>query len=230
LGEIRLTAGNSQLLALYDRREMLSQVFDDWSKQASQIERLWPSWMILQELLKLAGKAKAGEEVRSQAKAIEDQRLLLAEPDPVLPLAKLLEDALRQELAAYNQRYGTEMDSQNAQLEADSSWQKLSEGKRSEILQSCGITPAVSLTVGTRDDLIRALQTHPLKVWNDRIDALPERFACAREMASKELEPKSQTVNIPRRTLKSDEEIDAWVKEVTDQLKIALSKGPVVIR
>jgi hypothetical protein len=84
--------------------------------------------------------------------------------------------------------------------------------------------------VGTRDDLIKALQTHPLKVWNDRIDALPERFACAREMAARELEPKSQTVNIPRRTLKSDDEIDAWVKEVTDQLKIALRKGPVLIR
>ena len=47
LGEIRLTAGNSQLLTLYDRREKLSQIFDDWNKQASQIERLWPSWMIL---------------------------------------------------------------------------------------------------------------------------------------------------------------------------------------
>lgn len=230
LGEIRLTAGNSQLLALYDRRENLTQVFDDWSKQARQIERLWPSWMILQELLKLAGKTKAGEEVRQQAQAIEDQRLLLAEPDPVLPLVKSLEDALRKELAAYNQRYGTEMESQNAQLEADSSWQRLSEGKRSDIRQSCGINPATPLTVGTRDDLIKALQKHPLKVWNDRIDALPERFACAREMAARELEPKSQMVNIPRRTLKSDGEIDAWVKEVTDQLKTALSKGPVVIR
>ena len=230
LGEIRLTAGNSQLLALYDRREGLGQAFDDWNKLASQIEKHWPSWMILQELLKLAGDIKASQEVRSQAQAIEDQRLLLSEPDPVLPLVKSLEDALRRELAAYNQRYGTELESQTAQLEADSSWQKLAEGKRSEIRQSCGITPADSLTVGTREDLIKALQKHPLKIWKDRIDALPERFATAREMAAKELEPKSQTVNIPRRTLKSNEEIDAWVNEVTDQLKTALCKGPVVIR
>jgi len=230
LGEIRLTAGNSQLLSLYDRREMFGQAFEDWNKLANLIERLWPSWMVLQELLKLAGEIKAGEEVRVQAQAIENQRLLLSEPDPVLPLVKSLEDALRRELAAYSQRYGTEMESQTAQLEADSSWQKLAEGKRSAIRQSCGITPAASLTVGTREDLIKALQKNPLKIWKDRIDALPERFATAREMAAKELEPKSQTVNIPRRTLRNDEEIDAWVKEVTDQLKTALIKGPVVIR
>ena len=59
---------------------------------------------------------------------------------------------------------------------------------------------------------------------------MPVRFACAREMAAKELEPKSQTVNIPRRTLKTKEEIDSWVKEVTDQLNDAFTKGPVVIR
>lgn len=230
LGEIRRTAGNSQLLALYDRRETFGSSFEDWNKLANQIERRWPSWMNLQQLLTFAGEIKAAQAIRQQALVIEDQRLLLDEPDPVLPLAKSLEDALRRELAAYNQRYGTELESLTAQLEADSSWQKLPEGKRLEIRQSCGINPAAALSVGTREDLIKALQKHPLKVWKDRIDALPERFACAREMAAKELEPKAQTVNIPRRTLKSEGEIEVWIKEVTDQLKTALSKGPVVIR
>ena len=39
-----------------------------------------------------------------------------------------------------------------------------------------------------------------------------------------------QTVHIPRRTLKTEQDINAWVQEVTDQLKFALNKGPVVIR
>jgi hypothetical protein len=165
-----------------------------------------------------------------QAETIERQRMLLHDPDLVQPLLKSLEDALRRELVAYNRRYGIELDNQTAQLEADLSWQKLPEVKRSDIQQSCGITSAADLSVGTLEDLIKALQKHPLKVWKDRIDALPERFACAREMAAKELEPKAQTVNVPRRTLKTEEEIDAWVNEVTDQLKAALTKGPVVIR
>lgn len=230
LGEIRLTAGNGQLLALYNHRESLGQAFEDWNGLARRIDGRWPSWMSLQELLKLSGDIMTADEIRGQAKAIEDQRLLLTDPDPVLPLVKSLEDALRRELAACNQRYKTVLESLTAQLEADSSWQKLSEEKRSEIQQSCGIASVEALTVGTREDLIKALQKHPLKAWKDRIDALPERFACAREKAARELEPKAQTVNIPRRTLKSDEEIEAWVKEVTDQLKTALIDGPVVIR
>ena len=230
LGDIRLTSGNGQLLALYYHRESLGQAFEDWNKLASQIDRRWPFWMSLKELLKLAGDIKTAEEIRSQAKAIEDQRLLLTDPDPVLPLVKSLEDALRRELAACNLRYRTEVESLTAQLEADSSWQKLSEGKRSEIHQSCEIAVAEALTVGTQEDLIKALQKHPLKAWKDRIDALPERFDCARELAAKELEPKAQTVKLPRRTLKSNEEIEAWLKEVTDQLKTALIDGPVVIR
>jgi len=230
LVDIRLTSGNGQLLALYNHRESLGQAFEDWNKLATQTDGRWPSWMSLKELLKLAGDIKTAEEIRSQAKAIEDQRLLLTDPDPVLPLVKSLEDALRRELAACNLRYRTELESLTVQLEADSSWQKLSEGKRSEIKQSCEIAAAEALTVGTREDLIKALQKHPLKAWKDQIDALPERFDCARELAVKELEPKAQTVKLPRRTLKSNEEIEAWVKEVTDQLKTALIDGPVVIR
>jgi len=230
LGEIRLTAGNSQLLALYNHRESLGQAFEDWNGLARRIDGRWPSWMSLKELLKLAGDIKTADEIRGQARAIEDQRLLLTDPDPVLPLVKSLEDALRRELAACNQRYKTALESLTAQLEADSSWQKLSEGKRSEIRQSCGIACAEALTVGTREDLIKALQKHPLKGWKDRIDALPERFDCARELAAKELEPKAQAVSIPRRTLSSEGEIEIWIKEVADQIREALRKGPVVIR
>ena len=230
LKSIRLAAGNEQLLALYNNRDELSLAFDGWTDLNSHIEKVWPIWEKLRVLLEHASDLKSDQEVRQQAETIERQRMLLHDPDLVQPLLKSLEDTLRKELVVYNQRYGIELDSQTAQLEADSSWQKLPEVKRTEFRQSCGITPAPDLSVGTLEDLIKALQKHPLKVWKDRIDALPVRFACAREMAAKELEPKAQTVNVPRRTLKTRDEIDAWVKEVTDQLNYALTKGPVVIR
>jgi hypothetical protein len=230
LGEIGQMAGNSQLLALYNHRESLGQAFEDWNGLAGQIDDRWPSWQSLQKLLKLSGGIETADEIRSQARAIEDQRLLLTDPDPVLPLVKSLEDVLRRELAACNQGYKAELESLTAQLEDDSSWQKLSEEKRSEIQQSCGIAAAEAQTVGTQEDLIKALQKHPLKAWKDRIDALPRRFDCARELAAKELEPKAQTVSIPRRTLSSEGEIEIWIEEVADQLRKALRKGPVVIR
>ena len=76
----------------------------------------------------------------------------------------------------------------------------------------------------------KVLELHPLFVWQDRIDALPGRFDNARELAARSLEPETQTVDIPHRTLRSTEDVDAWVKDVHEELKKAVAKGPVVIR
>ena len=37
-------------------------------------------------------------------------------------------------------------------------------------------------------------------------------------------------IEVPRRTLKTETEIEVWIDEVTQQLKAALKKGPIVIR
>jgi len=35
---------------------------------------------------------------------------------------------------------------------------------------------------------------------------------------------------VPRRTLKTENEIDAWVEDLKQQLKDALQQGPIVIQ
>lgn len=230
LEEIRLTAGNEQLLAIYNRKDELSKSFDDWSDLTTGIEIRWPSWMNLKELLRHAGDTKAAQEARQQLQAIEHQRLLLNEPDLIQPIVRSLEDALRKELTACHQRYVSELNSRTQQLEKDASWQKLSDDVREEIKKQCEIMAVDGLSIGTREELIKALGHHPFHVWNDRIDALAGRFARALELAAKALEPKTQTVDIPRRILKTDTDINEWIQEVKEQLKEALSKGPIVIR
>lgn len=230
LDGIRLAVGNEQLLAIYNIHEELGKNFDDWSKIAAQIEKRWSSWIDLQELLRYAGESKTAQEARQQTKVIEDKRLLLEEPDLILPLVKFLEDALRKELVESNRCYITELTRLMQILEIDASWQGLTEETRSDIQKQCDIMPVARLSVGSREELIKELDHHPIKSWTDRIDALAGRFARAREMAARELEPKTQMVDLPRRTLKTKEDIDAWVQEVKERLKAALSKGPVVIR
>lgn len=230
LEEIRLTAGNEQLLALYNRKEEVSNAFDEWSDLTAGIEIRWPSWMSLKGLLRHAGDTKAAQEAEQQVQAIEHQRLLLTEPDLIQPIIRSLEDALRKELTTCHQRYVSELNSRTQQLEADASWQKLPEDTRDEIKKQCEVMTVDGLSIGTREELIKAIGLHPIHVWNDRIDALSGRFARAMELAAKALEPETQTVDIPRRILKTDEDIDEWVREVKEQLKEALGKGPIVIR
>ena len=118
-------------------------------------------------------------------------------------------------------------------MQEDTTWQKLSAEQRLAILEQCGIESpdqVAKLDVGTREALLQTLSWQPLHVWNDRIEALAGRFTRARELAAKELEPKVHSVELPRRILKTDTEVEAWLREVRDELTNALAKGPVVIR
>ena len=62
----------------------------------------------------------------------------------------------------------------------------------------------------------------------DRIAALPSRFDEVLVKAAEEMEPEVQFVNLPRRTLKSEADIDAWLEDVRRELREALQDGPVI--
>ena len=64
----------------------------------------------------------------------------------------------------------------------------------------------------------------------DRVAAMPARFDNVASGAAELCEPQAQFIQVPRRTLKTDEEIEAWVDDVKQQLKAALQNGPIVIR
>lgn len=228
--EIRLASGNEQLLAIYNRGDELKAAIDTLENQARRIEQRWPTWEKLRELLKHAGNVKEAQEARQQVEAIEKQRLLLADPDSVQPLLKSLEDALRNEFVTQQRGYAEELKERTRALEVDPSWTLLASDERSNILGRCGIEEFSKPALGTHHELVSALERYPLAGWRDRIDALPGRFDRARELAAKSLEPEAVAVDIPRRTLKSIEDVDAWVKDVQEKLKKAVAKGPVVIR
>lgn len=230
LEDIRLSSGNEQLLAIYNRHDELKKSIDTWEEQAKSIEKRWPTWGKLCDLLKCAGGLKAAQETRQQAEAIEKQRLLLTTPDPVQPLLKSLEDALRVELTTQQEQYAVKLKAKAVVLEGDACWQQLAEDERESICGQCGIVDIPKLPLGMYQELLSALVQHPLEGWRDRIDALPGRFNRAQELAAKSLEPETQTVDLPRRTLQSAEDVDAWVKDVQEQLKDAVAKGPVLLR
>ncbi len=209
------------------------EAFERWTAQAEKIEERWPTWVALQKLLMHAGQIKAALEAREQADVIKNQRLLLAEPEPVVPLVKSLEDALRQEIDNYYRRYLDELKRQMTALENDNTWQRLSGEQQNSILSKCFLEKASevkALEVGTRESLLNVLSERPLQDWNNQIDALSGRFDRALELAVKELEPDVQPVELPRRIIKTDAELDNWIKTVQEELKAALAKGPVVIR
>jgi hypothetical protein len=87
-----------------------------------------------------------------------------------------------------------------------------------------------NVKVQSTSDVLATLDHCSLSMFADRVAAMPARFENVASGAAELCEPEVQFVQVPRRTLKTDEEIDAWVEDVKQQLKGALQAGPVVIR
>ncbi|MCX5861746.1 MAG: BREX system P-loop protein BrxC [Deltaproteobacteria bacterium] len=229
LEDIRLSSGNDQILALYNKREELTKATEEWTALANSIETRWQSWLHLQDLLTHAGDINAAKEAEQQAQAIQNQRLLLFDPDPIEPILHLLQDTLRETLISLRNSYAERMEKLKTELESDSSWSKLSPDERDSLWEQSEISPPPELPVGTLEDLIKTLDDHPIHVWYDRIDALPARFGRLRESAAKLLEPETQVVELPHDTLRTTEDVEAWVEKVKQKLMEQIRKGPIIV-
>jgi hypothetical protein len=230
IDDIQQMSGNELILALFNRCDEISQAIDSWTTRAEKIAKRWPSWLSLMELFYLAGDLEETQDVARQVQAIKTERMLLSEPDPVQPLLKTLEEITRNELNrrvdAYTNKYNNHMQ----EIEAEPSWQELTKDERDNIINQSNITPVPEVNVGTRDQLMQSLRQSSIKWLRDQTDALSNRFENVRVLVAKAQEPQTRPIDIPRRILKTETEIDTWLNEVEQQLKSALKKGPLVIR
>jgi hypothetical protein len=232
LDDIRLTAGNEQLLALYNNRDELTQFVDDWSTIADRIEKRWSSWETLDRLTRFATGIQDADIILTQVKNIEQQRQLLEEPDLIAPLVTNLAQLLRDELNELDMRYQDSYEQGMARLENDTNWQQLETEQRNQLLggQKLTLADQPEVKLGTTDEVLQTLEQVNLSTFSDRVAAMPSRFGKVAANAAKLLEPATQFIQVPRSTLKTEDEIDVWVEDVKQQLKDALQQGPIVIQ
>ena len=232
LDEIRLTAGNEQLLSLYNQREGLGNKIDSWSDIAERIAKRWPNWNVLKHLAAHAAGIQDAEVIIAQVKTIEQQRQLLEEPDLVSPLIANLTQLLRDELNRLDKAYQSGHEQGMERLQEDSNWQQLEPEQRNQLLseQKLTLVDRPKVEVQKTTDVLTTLDQCALTMFGDRVAAMPSRFDNVATGAAELCEPRAQFIQVPRRTLKTDEDIDAWVDDVKQQLKSSLPKGPIVIR
>jgi len=172
------------------------------------------------------------EVISAQVKHIEKQRLLLSEPDPVAPLLKNVTQLLREELNRLLENWEREWAAGEERLKNDVNWQHLSPEQRYSLRASNELIGASKpeIMLDSSDAILTTLDKINLSALRDRIAALPTRFQNILVRAAELMEPEAQFVQIPRRTLKTTEDLDSWVEDVKRELKAALEKGPVIIR
>ena len=232
IDEIRLTAGNEQLLALYNRRDALGTSIDHWTDASQRIATRWPSWTLLKRLMDHASGLPDIEVILAQVNTIAQQRQLLDDPDLIAPLVANLTQLLRDALNRLDGDYAARHAEGLARLEADTNWQQLEPEQRYPLMSAQSLHEAAGpkVAVQSTSDVLTTLDTCALSMFSDRVAAMPARFEQVAQAAAELCEPQAQFIQVPRRTLKTDAEIDAWLDEVKQQLKAALAQGPVVIR
>jgi hypothetical protein len=231
LEEIRLTAGNEQLLALYNQRDELSTAIDTWTDLAERIEKRMPAWNTLKRLLAQANGLSGAEVLVAQVTHLEQQRQLLEEPDPVTPLVASLTQLLREELNRLHTDYQTRHKNGMVRLDADTNWKQLEPEQRNSLLaaQKLTLTDAPKVQVANTDEVLATVDRLSLGSFADRVAAIDSRFDAVLVAAAELMEPKAQFVKLPTRTIKTDEDIEAWLLDAKQTIAQALKKGPVIL-
>lgn len=226
---IEAQTGNAQLLELFTRHDELVGLSKAWAKTADDIAKRLPVWRKLNDLLRHAKALGPYAALKSEVEAIETQRSLLADPDPVRPLLDRAVELLRQALKAKLDGFQSALVQQQALLQADADWNKLSAAQRDDLVAKHHLTAPGVLQLGTPEQLQDALDDCDLDHWVSKTQALPSRFEAARHAAVQLLKPNVVHVVLPKRTLNDEAELKAWLAEVEALLNAKLKQGPVAL-
>lgn len=228
LKEIEFQDGNARLLRLLEEASNIEEKFKDWTANAQKVEERWPQWELL-ERLQGYGTGADMEEILEQMEAIRNDRLLFQEPDPISPLLQKITDLLKNKLNQAKEAYIEIYDVRMEMLQSNDYFSQLSPEQKDPILKKHQLLEKPKILDHNPRELLNSLSKTSLESWQTRIAALPSQFDSALADAVKVLEPKAQDYSLPRKTLTSADEIDAYVEEIRSKLKDMLTNAKSII-
>ncbi len=69
-----------------------------------------------------------------------------------------------------------------------------------------------------------------LDAWADKVSALPNKFQNAVDAAIVLCAPKAESFVLPKRTIKNETELNAYLDELRKQIKDLLNNGDVILK
>ena len=228
--QLQQASGNALVIEVFDAQEQVEELCQEWSRREKAISQRLPRWDKAQRLIMHAQQLPIADELAPRLEAVKADRLLLDEPDPVLPIVKDLEEALRAALVTEKAAFDAAREKGMAELSGDEMFRQLPEERRKAIVAKCGLSALDMPKVDTEDSLLKELDATSLSQWADKTAGLESRFERARQIAAAELEPTKVTLKPPKALLKTKPEADAYVESLRDEILKQIEAGhPVVI-
>ncbi len=222
---LRGMVGNDLLAELAVRIDDLKKLIPIWQAQKAEKDRRLASFRLAERLVGLGATDQ-----RDALLAIKSGRTLLDDPNPVVPLISAAADDLRAKANTGFQAWQTAWETGQARLKADEAWGKITPEKKHEFLAAQGLLVRTASDLSTPERIADSLASCGISQWRDITLALPARVDAALQDAAVEIEPKTQSIAIPRRTLRSEQDLDEWLGEVRAAIAPILSVGPVLPR
>jgi hypothetical protein len=229
INEVQQLSGNELLTALRLRAVVWKGNIEDWQRLKVLSDQRRPAWDALERLAKHAKDVPAAASTLDQVDAVRNNRMLLAAVDPVSPLRSALADLLRRQLLAADAQSSAEYAAAVSSLESNPTWGELDANRRTDILHSVGLTQPIRADASTEDSLVAALDARPLSTRASDADVMVRRAQRALEQAAKALEPTVRPLSIDKVTLRSEDDVRAWLTRTEVQLLEAVKQGPVLV-
>lgn len=226
---LQALGGNQQFRAVADDHEQLKASLAAWQSAAKLREERQTEWGDLEALLHHARNLDAAAGVAKDRDAIRDDRLLFADPDPVLLLLKAIRVPLRDSVVAAAEKLRAEHEAALADLESTDEWQQLGQSARAEIVAEVGLEAPSAIDVSSPDKLLALLNDAPLSSWKDRMELVRARAGRAREMAVKRLQPEAVRVPVRSGTLKTEADAQAYLDDLRQRILEHIAAGHTVI-
>ena len=183
-------------------------------------------------MLRLREHAKdlpVAAEVAAGITAVESERLLLADPDPVAPIAAKLTDALRSALVEAAELAIDAYDVAAEELANTDEWSNVAGADRDAIVAAARFTRPEPPSVGSDTELLAALDQQPVASWATRQQAVAaQRQEVWNQLVAK-LQPKAKLVKPDSATITDEAALDLYVDGLRAQIAEHLSNGDSVV-
>ncbi len=223
--EIESKEGNERILEILQQKVDLQTKIKDWSDKVNLVNKREPQWNQLTELLNHAPDEPDLEQIRTETEAILENRLLLNEPDKIQPILQTVTEKLLLILNNKKQQYLDLYSQLMSSLQAHDYFKKLTPEQKHTILAKHQLIHKIEIKSLDSTTLLNQLNYASLFTWNTKIAALPGQFQSALEEAVLIAAPESKTYELPRKTITSQEEIDAYVSDLKEELEKLLKQS-----